>query len=86
MVQSVEKSMALAEFLRLPETRPASEYIDGRIIQKPMPQGQHSRIQQKLTNAINTITEDGQVALALPELRCTFGDRSIVPDIALYPA
>ena len=84
MVQTPSKSIALDEFLRLPETKPASEYIDRRIIQKPMPQGQHSRIQQKLINAINGVTEDAQIALALPELRCTFGGRSIVPDISVF--
>ncbi|MEI6064828.1 MAG: Uma2 family endonuclease [Pseudanabaena sp. ELA748] len=30
------------------------------------------------------LTEDKQIALALPELRCTFGDRSIVPDVAVF--
>ena len=49
-----------------------------------MPQGQHSRLQQKLMSAINATTEDEQIALALPELRCTFGGRSIVPDIAVF--
>ncbi|PSN15855.1 hypothetical protein C7271_20575 [filamentous cyanobacterium CCP5] len=84
MVQISSKPMTLDEFLQLPETKPASEYIDGYVIQKPMPQGQHSRIQQKLTSAINAVTEDSQIALALPELRCTLGGRSIVPDIAVF--
>lgn len=34
MVQTPSKSIALDEFLRLPETQPASEYIDSQIIQK----------------------------------------------------
>ena len=84
MVQPPSIALTLPEFLELPETKPAREYINGQIVQKPMPQGQHSRIQQKLTNAINAVTEDAQVALALPELRCTFGGRSIVPDIAVF--
>lgn len=84
MVKLPTTALTLAEFLQLPETKPANEYINGQVIQKPMPQGQHSRIQQKLTNAINAVTEDEQVALALPELRCTFGGRSIVPDIAVF--
>jgi Uma2 family endonuclease len=49
-----------------------------------MPQGQHSRLQQKLITGINAVTEDTRIALALPELRCTFGGRSIVPDIAVF--
>jgi Uma2 family endonuclease len=48
MVQIPVRSMTLAEFLAMPETKPASEYIDGQIIQKPMPQGQHSIIQRQL--------------------------------------
>lgn len=84
MVQTPAKPISIDEFLQLPETKPASEYIDGQIIQKPMPQGQHSRIQQKLTSVINTAIEDEHIALALPELRCTFGGRSIIPDIAVF--
>lgn len=83
MVQTPSKPITLEEFLRLPETKPASEFIDGNVIQKPMPQGQHSRLQQKLVTAINMLTEEQQIALALP-LRCTFGGRSIVPDIAVF--
>jgi Uma2 family endonuclease len=41
MVQTPSRTLTLAEFLQLPETKPASEYIDGQIIQKPMPQGKH---------------------------------------------
>jgi len=48
MVQAPEKNLSLEEFLKLPEAKPASEYIDGQIIQKPMPQGKHSRLQGKL--------------------------------------
>ena len=76
--------MTLDHFLRQPETKPASEFIDGYIYQKPMPQGQHSRLQLMLCNRVNAVTEDAQIALALPELRCTFGDRSIVPDVAVF--
>lgn len=68
------------EFLALPETQPASEYIDGYILQKPMPQGKHSTIQRDLTMAVKP-QKRGRV---FPELRCTFGGRSIVPDIAIF--
>jgi len=70
--------------LQQPETKPPQEYIDGHIYTKPMPQGQHSRIQLKLANAINAVTEDTQIAMAFPELRCTFANKSIVPDIAIF--
>ncbi|WP_271254321.1 Uma2 family endonuclease [Pseudanabaena sp. Chao 1811] len=77
-------SITLDRFLSQPETKPASEYIDGSIYQKPVPQGQHSRLQLKFCNTVNAVTEDKQIALALPELRCTFGNRSIVPDVAVF--
>lgn len=36
-----------------------------------------------MTSTINDIVEEQQIAYAFPELRCTFGGRSIVPDIAV---
>lgn len=84
MVQTPAKPLTLEEFLKLPETEPASEYIDSQIIQKPMPQGEHSTIQGELIIAINTVVKPKKVARAFPELRCTFGERSIVPDVATF--
>ncbi len=75
--------LTLETFLQLPETEPASEYIAGGIYQKPMPKSKHSRLQLRLCNQINDATEPAQIAYAFPELRCTFGDRSIVPDVAV---
>lgn len=48
MVQTPSKPLTLEEFLKLPETKPASEYVEGEIIQKPMLQGEHSTIQGEL--------------------------------------
>lgn len=76
--------LTLDEFLKLPETKPASEYINGKIYQKPMPQGKHSRLQTRLSTSINQAGEPQKLALALTELRCTFAGRSIVPDIAVF--
>jgi len=84
MVQIPAKPITLSEFLQLPETKPASEYIEGRILQKPMPRGKHSRLQLTLCNAINNVAEAQKLAYAFPELRCSFGSRSIVPDIAVF--
>ncbi len=84
MVQSPSKSVTLEEFLKLPETKPASEYIDSQIIQKSMPQGKHSTIQGELVTALNTVVKPKRIARAFPELRCTFGGRSIVPDISVF--
>jgi Uma2 family endonuclease len=76
--------LSLGEFLQLPETEPASEYIDGQVIQKPMPQGKHSKLQAELVGAINAVLRPPGMAYAFPELRCTFGGRSLVPDIAVF--
>jgi len=84
MVQTPIKSLTLAEFLVLPETEPASEYIDGQIIQKPMPQGKHSTVQTEFSTNVNLILKPQRVARAYSELRCTFGGRSIVPDVAVF--
>jgi Uma2 family endonuclease len=84
MVRTPSKPLTLEEFLKLPETEPATEYIDGQIIQKPMPQGEHSTIQGELVTAINTVVKPQRIARAFPELRCTFGGRSIVPDVAVF--
>jgi Uma2 family endonuclease len=48
MVIAPAKPLTLEAFLELPETKPASEYINGEIIQKPMPQGEHSTLQGDL--------------------------------------
>ena len=80
----LHEPITLKEFLKLPETKPASEFSNGYIHQKPMPQGKHSRLQLKLCDAVNQVAEDRQVALAFPELRCTFGGRSIVADVTVF--
>ncbi|MCC5639560.1 Uma2 family endonuclease [Nostoc sp. CHAB 5844] len=84
MIKTPTRRISLEEFLQLPETKPASEYIDGEIFQKPMPQGKHSRLQGELTTTINNVVEPQKIALAFPELRCTFGGRSTVPDVAVF--
>jgi Uma2 family endonuclease len=76
--------LTLEQFLQRPETKPASEFFQGEVIQKPMPQGEHSRLQGKLCEAVNQAAESQKVALAFPELRCIFGGNAIVPDVAVF--
>jgi Uma2 family endonuclease len=80
----LSSKLSLEEFLQLPETKPASEYVDGKSYQKPMAQGKHSIIQTELSSAINQIGKSKKLALALTELRCTFGGRSLVADITVF--
>jgi Uma2 family endonuclease len=80
----IPAQLSLEAFLAQPETKPASEYRHGYSWEKPMPQGEHSLLQASLTRSINQIAQPQKFALALPELRCTFGGRSLVPDIAVF--
>jgi Uma2 family endonuclease len=92
MVRASVDLLTLSEFLKLPETEPASEFIDGKIFQKPMPQGKHSSIQTEIATTINLKLRSQRIARAFSELRCTFGDRSLakplpwslVPDVSVF--
>jgi Uma2 family endonuclease len=84
MVQAPVKLLTLDEFLLLPETKPASEFFAGQILQKPMPQGKHSTVQLDLGGDINGALKRQRIGRAYTELRCTFGGRSIVPDLAVF--
>lgn len=83
-MSTITQPLTLEEFIKLPETKPASEFINGEIIQKPMPQGEHSRLQFKLCAVINEVAEPQKMAIAFPELRCTFGGDAIVPDVTVF--
>lgn len=77
------QQLSLEAFLQRPETKPATEFFHGSLTQKPMPTGKHSRLRSRLTREIDQRTEAPEIALALTELRCTFGGRSLVLDIAV---
>jgi Uma2 family endonuclease len=82
MTASVSQTITLEEFLKLPniEDSPAWEYSNGVAIQKPMPKFRHSIIQKRL---LRTVDDNSEKYTALPELRCTFAGRSVVPDVAV---
>ena len=84
MVQTSVQPLTLDAFLALPETQPASEFINQQVIQKPMPQGEHSILQGELVNTINAAGKPNRLAYAFPELRCVFGGAAIVPDVAVF--
>jgi Uma2 family endonuclease len=77
--------LTLEEFLALPETKPALEYhSDGGVSQKVAPRPKHSRLQGILITRFATFAEPRRLAMALPELRTTFGGASHVPDVAVF--
>lgn len=78
------QTVTLEQFLQRPETKPASEFFQGEVIQKPMPQGEHSTLQGELCDRINQVAKSEKIAYAFPELRCVFGGNAIVPDVAVF--
>ncbi|MHC5539794.1 Uma2 family endonuclease [Singulisphaera rosea] len=78
----VQETMTLEAFLALPEEKPYLEYIDGQIEPKVSPQFKHGWIEFKLTESLNRYAEPLGLGFAVPELRCTFVGRSIIPDVA----
>lgn len=84
MVQTPIQTLTLEAFLQLPETKPASEFINGAITQKPMPQGEHSTLQSELVSCINEVGKKQKIAYAFPELRCVFGGATLVPDVSVF--
>ncbi len=79
---TVPESTTLEQFLELPniEESPAWEYINGEAIQKPMAGGKHSLLQKRLVAVIDALDSNYE---AFPELRCTCGNRSVVPDVVV---
>jgi len=82
MTASLPQILTLEDFLNLPylEDSPAWEYANGVATQKPMPKTRHSMLQKRLLTALDDASKN---YTALPELRCTFGGRSVVPDVAV---
>lgn len=79
---TVPESTTLQKFLKLPyiEESPAWEYINGEAIQKPMGGAKHSLLQKRLVAEIDALGSNYE---AFPELRCTCGNRSVVPDVVV---
>src|SRR5437899_453179 len=79
--------ITLDEFLAMPDTKPASEFADGEIIQKPMPDRPHSSIQLYLGVVLFGFLARTGLGRAFTELRCIFGPpggrRAWVPDLVV---
>lgn len=82
--------LSLKEFLRLPETEPASEYADGEVCQKAMPSLLHGMVQRLLAFVLTLYLRERGVGYAGSEVRCIFGpsgrERAYVPDLLFIAA
>lgn len=76
--------LTLDNFLALPEQKPALEFVDGEVIQKPLPTVTHSILQGAFIFLLRTELLKRGFHI-LPELRHVFGDpsRSYVPDLSI---
>jgi Uma2 family endonuclease len=76
--------LTLDEFLALPETEPASELIDGEVVQKPMPTWDHGVIQRLLSFVLTLYLRAHPIGEAGSEIRCIFGpadaEQPLIPD------
>jgi Uma2 family endonuclease len=82
MVLAAVHSVTLDEFSQLPniEESPAWEFLNGQVLQKPMPTFYHSLLQKYLVRAIDNANSSYE---AFPELRCILSKNSVVPDITI---
>ncbi|MFO0956606.1 MAG: Uma2 family endonuclease [Isosphaeraceae bacterium] len=76
-------NLGLEEFLRHPriDERPYLEYYGDRIGRKVSPYAKHSVITKDMVVRLDQFARPRRLGESYPELRCTFGGRSIVPDV-----
>lgn len=65
--------MTLEEFLKLPETKPYSEFVDGEVVQKPMPTLDHGIVQHLLSLVIGSFLRANPLGICGGEIRCIIG-------------
>jgi len=82
---ATETRLTLEEFLALPDTEPASEYVCGEVWQKPMPDEPHSILQFYLAELLTRFLRRERLGRVRLEWRCIFGppgeERAWVPDL-----
>jgi Uma2 family endonuclease len=83
-MQRTRGSLALEEFSQRPDIdeKPYREFIGGRVEAKTSAQKKPSTLQQGLVARLDAFAVPRGIGEAYPELRRTFADRSIVPDVA----
>lgn len=78
-------TMTLDEFLELPETEPAAEFVCGRIIPRPMPTWFHSRLANRIGAFFEIYFMQHNEGYANVELRHAAPEegRSYLPDVSI---
>src|SRR6266542_3005241 len=82
--------LTLEEFLALPDTEPASEFVNGEVIERGMPTLAHGIIQKLLSILLGQFVDRAGLGVAIPEWRCIFGppgaDQARIPDFVFVRA
>jgi Uma2 family endonuclease len=81
---ATERRLTLEEFLKLPERKPALQFLNGVVTQKVTPKGRHSALQLELGEYFNRAGRRQKIARAFTELRTTYAGASPVPDVVVY--
>jgi Uma2 family endonuclease len=82
MPRVIYDMLPLDRFLKLPEAKPALEYLEGRVVQKVAPILAHSYLQTLLSSALHQHVEPRR-GMTFVELRCTYGGNSYVHDLCV---
>ena len=84
MAVTPERVNYLAEFLTLPEVKPARELRHGVVSQKVPPSGSHSSMQSWLAAQVYIFGQLRRVAQGFTEARVRLGPDTYVPDVMVY--
>jgi Uma2 family endonuclease len=76
--------MTLAEFLDLPEVKPARELRHGVVSQKVPPSFSHGSMQSWFSAQVYIFGELREIAQAFTETRVILGEDTYVPDVVVY--
>jgi Uma2 family endonuclease len=85
-IPKLDERLSLDAFLAMPEIdeRPYLEYIDGRVVPKVSPQRKHSGLAGGFQRSLDDFALPRGLGQSFADLRCTFGGRSIVPDVVFH--
>jgi Uma2 family endonuclease len=80
------RRMTEAQFLALPEVKPYLEYVDGVVLQKPMPKTVHGRLQAELARLLGNYASAVGAGSVATEARTALGPAEgyRVPDLSYW--
>ncbi len=87
MTIQLDRTYTIAEFEALPEFDGRYELIEGRLLEKPVPGHEHSKIARRLIKAYDRFDPAEQAAEMLQEVSTRLGTNNTpIPDVAFWMA